>query len=76
MYTHMIIPDIQVSPAEAAVTGINPVRGYPAPTEAVNGGSYSVHTDLIGLGLSYSFDPGPQDPPKAAPSKSKSAPTK
>ena len=76
MYTHMIIPDVEVSPAEAAISGINPVRGYPAPTEAVNGGSYSVHTDLIGLGLSYTFDPGVQDAPKSVPSKSKPTHTK
>ncbi|HEX7601381.1 MAG TPA: outer membrane protein transport protein [Polyangiaceae bacterium] len=76
MYTHMIIPDIQVSPAEAGITAINPVRGYPAPAVAINGGTYSVHTDLIGLGLSYSFDPGPQDPPKPPPGKPKPAHTK
>lgn len=76
MYTHMIMPDIEVSPGEAAVTGINPVRGYPAPTEAVNGGSYSVHADLIGLGLSYCFDPGPVAPPKPAPGRWKPPITK
>jgi long-chain fatty acid transport protein len=44
-----------VSPAEAAVPRVNPVRGNPTQTEAVNGGTYAARADVIGVGLAYRF---------------------
>jgi long-chain fatty acid transport protein len=66
MYSHMFFPQVVVPAKDAAVPVINPVSGYPTPIEGVNGGTYDWHTDIVGIGLSFAFDPKPVEPPKSA----------
>lgn len=44
-----------VDPAEAEVPRVNPVRGNPTATEAVNGGEYSARAIVLGVGVNYKF---------------------
>ena len=44
-----------VDPSEAQVPRVNPVRGNPTASEAVNGGDYSARAIVIGLGANYKF---------------------
>lgn len=44
-----------LDPAEAAVPRVNPVRGNPTKTEAVNGGDYSARAIILGVGVNYKF---------------------
>ncbi len=52
---HVFASDVTVSPQEAAVPRVNPVKGNPTATPAVNGGSYSSRADVLGVGLQYVF---------------------
>ncbi len=54
-YAHIFAFDVDVSPEEAAITRVNPVRGNPTPVEAVNGGHYSASANVFGVGLNYLF---------------------
>ncbi len=54
LYAHLFCSSVYVPPAVAQIPHINPLNGN-APLEAVNGGSYSVEADLIGLGANYVF---------------------
>ena len=55
VYAHVFMSDTTVSPAEAQVPRINPVKGNPTATEAINGGVYSARADVFGLGVNYRF---------------------
>jgi long-chain fatty acid transport protein len=55
VYAHVFAFDTTVSPAEAAVPRVNPVKGNPTATEAINGGIYSARADLLGVGVLYKF---------------------
>ena len=55
VYAHVFTSQATVDPAEAAVTRVNPVRGNPTATEAVNGGLYSARADVLGVGVNYRF---------------------
>lgn len=55
VFTKPIFLPIDVDPADARVPRINPVAGNPTATEAINGGSYRVNANLIGLGLNYKY---------------------
>lgn len=44
-----------LDPAEAAVPRVNPVRGNPTRTEAINGGDYSARAIILGVGANYKF---------------------
>jgi long-chain fatty acid transport protein len=55
VYAHVFASDTTVSPAEAAVPRINPVKGNPTATEAINGGIYSARADVLGIGVVYKF---------------------
>ena len=44
-----------VDPAEAQVPRVNPVRGNPTATEAINGGDYSARAIILGVGVNYKF---------------------
>jgi long-chain fatty acid transport protein len=44
-----------VDPAEAEVPRVNPVRGNPTDTEAINGGDYSARAAILGVGVNYKF---------------------
>jgi long-chain fatty acid transport protein len=55
MYAHVFTGGTTVSPAEAAVPRVNPVRGNPTAVDAINGGTYSARADVLGVGLNYKF---------------------
>jgi long-chain fatty acid transport protein len=55
VFAHIFTKDRDVDPAEAAIPRVNPVRGNPTATEAINGGSYSARADVLGVGLRYQF---------------------
>jgi long-chain fatty acid transport protein len=51
----VLFEDSNVDPATAKVPRVNPVKGNPTATEAVNGGTYSARAIIIGGGLQYKF---------------------
>jgi long-chain fatty acid transport protein len=53
--SHAFAADVTVTPQEAAVPRINPVRGNPTQTVAVNGGTYGANLWVLGAGLEYRF---------------------
>jgi long-chain fatty acid transport protein len=55
MYAHVFTTDVTVDPADARVPRVNPVKGNPTQTEAINGGTYSARADVLGVGLVYKF---------------------
>jgi long-chain fatty acid transport protein len=55
VYAHVFAFTTTVTPAEAAIPQINPVRGNPTNTETVNGGTYAARADVLGVGLNYTF---------------------
>ncbi len=55
VYAHVFGFDTTVSPSQAAIPQINPVRGNPTATESVNGGSYAARAEVVGVGVNYTF---------------------
>jgi long-chain fatty acid transport protein len=55
LYAHVFAFQTTVSPTEAAIPQINPVRGNPTATETVNGGTYEARAEVVGLGVNYAF---------------------
>ncbi|WP_394823249.1 OmpP1/FadL family transporter [Pendulispora albinea] len=55
VYARIFAKDQEVSPAEAAVPRVNPVRGNPTATESINGGTYSASANVFGVGVNYKF---------------------
>ena len=55
VYAHVFASTTTVSPQEAAVPRVNPVKGNPTQAEAINGGTYSAQADVLGVGLNYRF---------------------
>jgi long-chain fatty acid transport protein len=53
--SHVFASDVTVTPQEAAVPRVNPVKGNPTATAAVNGGTYSARGDVLGVGMEYRF---------------------
>lgn len=53
--SHVFASDVTVTPQEAAVPRVNPVKGNPTATASVNGGTYSSRADVLGVGLQYAF---------------------
>ena len=53
VYAHVFGFGKTVTPEEAAVPRINPVKGNDTATQAVNGGDYRAQADVIGLGGEY-----------------------
>src|SRR5207248_2648334 len=52
-YVHL--NDTTVDPSDAEVPRVNPVRGNPTATEAVNGGDYAARALVLGVGANYKF---------------------
>ena len=52
---HVFANDVTVTPQEAAVPRVNPVKGNPTQTASVNGGQYSSRADVLGVGMEYRF---------------------
>ncbi len=55
LYARVITSDAVVPPGEAKVPRINPVKGNPTATEAINGGTYSISANVFGVGMNYKF---------------------
>jgi long-chain fatty acid transport protein len=55
VYGHVFASTVTVDPATAAVPKVNPVQGNAAPSETVNGGTYTATADIFGVGLNYRF---------------------
>ncbi len=55
VYAHVFATDVTVTPQEAAVPRVNPVKGNPTAETAVNGGQYSARADVLGVGLQFTF---------------------
>lgn len=55
LYARVISSDAIVPPEEAKVPRINPVKGNPTKTEAINGGTYAVSANVFGVGMNYKF---------------------
>lgn len=49
----VLLDGTDVDPAAAKVPRVNPVRGNPTNTEAINGGSYSARALILGVGVNY-----------------------
>jgi long-chain fatty acid transport protein len=50
-----LLSGTNVDPATAKVPRVNPVQGNPVATEAINGGLYSAHAIILGVGVNYKF---------------------
>jgi long-chain fatty acid transport protein len=55
VYSHVFASDVTVSPQDAAVPRVNPVKGNPTQTASVNGGTYSARADVLGVGMQFRF---------------------
>jgi long-chain fatty acid transport protein len=53
--SHAFTSEVDVTPEQAAVPRINPVKGNPTDTAAVNGGKYTQSSWILGGGLEYRF---------------------
>jgi long-chain fatty acid transport protein len=54
VFAHVFVQSVYVDPNTAKISPINPLPGN-APAEAVNGGQYSVASNVVGLGVNYRF---------------------
>ena len=54
-YAHILGLSTTVDPAVAAIQKVNPVQGNPAPSETINGGTYSARAEVLGAGVNYRF---------------------
>jgi len=55
VFALVLFDGTQLDPADAQVPRINPVRGNPVATEAINGGDYSARATVLGVGVQYKF---------------------
>ncbi len=51
----VLLEGLDVSPAEAKVPRVNPVKGNPTATESINGGTYAARALVLGVGAQYKF---------------------
>jgi long-chain fatty acid transport protein len=51
----VLLNSTTVDPADASVPRVNPVRGNPTNTEAINGGEYNARALILGAGVNYAF---------------------
>ena len=57
VYAHQIAIPVTVAPDAARLEQVSPLSANPPKNpDYVNGGQYSWHTDVIGLGFSYTFE--------------------
>ncbi len=54
-FSYIFTANVDVTPEEARVPRVNPVKGNPTQSEAINGGVYSVTALTLGGGLNYKF---------------------
>lgn len=55
VYAHIFTATETSAPSTAAVPAINPVQGNPTTSLPINGGTYVVEADVVGLGVNYVF---------------------
>lgn len=55
-FSKLFTSETFVDPAIAKVSRVNPVQGNPTATDAVNGGTYSVDSFTLGVGVNYAWD--------------------
>jgi len=53
--SHVFASDVTVTPQEAAVPRVNPVKGNPVQGTGINGGQYTSAADVLGVGMQYKF---------------------
>jgi hypothetical protein len=66
MFAQIFASRVDVDPATAKLAPVNPVKGNPAPTTAINGGSYEPRAFVVGIGLNYEFGKGAKKEATAA----------
>jgi long-chain fatty acid transport protein len=61
-YAHVFGFNVNVDPAAAKISLVSPVMANPPKhPDYINGGSYAARADVIGLGMTWTFDPTPVD---------------
>lgn len=55
MYAHLFSFSVDVDPATAGVSAVNPLQGNPVKPVPINAGRYEQSTNIIGLGGTYKF---------------------
>lgn len=55
MYAHLFGFSVDVNPATAGVSAVNPLRGNPVTPVPINAGTYASHANIVGLGGTYKF---------------------
>jgi len=61
-YARVFAADVTVDPRQAKIAQISPVLANPpASPDYVNGGDYSMRADVLGVGITYQFEPAPVD---------------
>ena len=55
MYAHLFGFGVDVNPATAGVSAVNPLKGNPTTPVPINAGTYESHANIIGLGATYKF---------------------
>jgi long-chain fatty acid transport protein len=59
-YAHVFGFNVNVDPKDAQIALISPVQANePKNPDHINGGKYSARADVLGLGMTYTFDPSP-----------------
>ncbi|HVH45790.1 MAG TPA: outer membrane protein transport protein [Labilithrix sp.] len=51
----VLLEGTNLDPADAKVPRVNPVKGNPTKTEAINGGEYAARAVVLGVGAQYKF---------------------
>lgn len=55
MYAHLFGFGVDVNPATAGVSAVNPLKGNPTTPVPINAGRYDSHANIVGLGATYRF---------------------
>ncbi|MFO0741763.1 MAG: outer membrane protein transport protein [Labilithrix sp.] len=55
MYAHLFGFGVDVNPATAGVSAVNPLKGNPTTPVPINAGRYDSHANIVGLGATYKF---------------------
>jgi long-chain fatty acid transport protein len=55
VYAHVFGESVTTPAATAAVPAINPVKGNATTPDTINGGKYTAHADIVGLGVNFVF---------------------
>lgn len=74
-FSKLFTSETFVDPAIAKVSRVNPVQGNPTATDAVNGGTYSVDSFTLGVGVNYAWDTAGEVAAASKPDEEKSDPS-